>query len=97
MSDLLDSGTTNIILECHGLGHLNSLSLATLLLARKKAAKRGGQLCLTHLSSSLSEVLEITKLGHLLRVYPTTEDALASIQKQTATSADIDFNLAGKA
>lgn len=97
ITDLLDSGVTNIILECQGLGHLNSFSLATLLVARKKATRKGARICLTHLNSSLSEVLEITKLGQLLRVYPTTKDALASLPENMATNKDTKLRLAGEA
>lgn len=79
IEDLLDAGTQYIIIECHRLGHLNSASLASLLSARKKATKNGGRIYLTHLSSSLVEVFEITKLGRLLSVYPTTELALEHI------------------
>lgn len=79
VSDMIESGSRHIIIECHGLGHLNSAALASLLKARKQAANSGGQVYLTHLSSSIAEVLEITKLGRLLSVYPSTEAALKSI------------------
>jgi anti-anti-sigma factor len=84
IGDMIDSGSRYIIIECHRLGHLNSAALASLLSARKHAAKKGGRIYLTHLSSSIAEVLEITKLGRLLSVYPSTESAIKDIQSDSA-------------
>ena len=79
VGDLVDGGYSQVIVECHGLGYISSSGLATLLQARKQVKKKGGRIFLTHLSSTIAEVLELTKLGHLLAVYPTTEDALKKI------------------
>jgi anti-sigma B factor antagonist len=84
IGDMIDSGSRYIIIECHRLGHLSSASLASLLTAKKHAAKKGGRIYLTHLSSSIAEVLEITKLGRLLSVYPSTESAIEHIQNDSA-------------
>ncbi len=84
IGDMIESGSRYVIIECHRLGHLNSASLASLLTARKHAAKKGGRIYLTHLSSGIAEVLEITKLGRLLSVYPNTETAIAHIQSDPA-------------
>ena len=79
VGDLLDAGHRHVIVECQGLGHVSSSGLATLLQARKRAIKDGGHIYLTHLSSTLAEVLELTKLGRLLSVYPTTEAVIEMI------------------
>lgn len=84
ISDMIAAGSRYIVIECHRIGHLDSSALASLLGARKQAAKKGGRIYLTHLSSSLAEVLEITKLGRLLSVYPSTTTALAHIQSDPA-------------
>ena len=84
VGDMIESGTRYIIIECHRIGHLNSGALASLLSARKHAAKKGGRIYLTHLSSSIAEVMEITKLGRLLAVYPSTEAALDAVRSDPA-------------
>lgn len=84
LGDMLDSGSRYIIVDCHRLGHLNSAALASFLTARKHAAKNGGRIYLTHLNSNIAEVLEITKLGRLLSVYPSTEAALKNIHADPA-------------
>lgn len=83
IGDMIEAGSQHIIIECHRLGHFNSAALASFLTARKQAAKKGGQIYLTHLSSSVAEVLEITKLGRLLSVYPSTEVALGHIHSDS--------------
>lgn len=80
LGEMIESGCENIIINCHQLGYLNSDALATLLTARRHAAKRGGRIYLTNLSSNIAEVLEITKLGKMLSVYPTTEAAMERIR-----------------
>jgi len=87
ISDMIQSGARYIVIECQGIGHLNSAALASLLTARKQAIKSGGQIYLTHVSSSIAEVLEITKLGRLLSVYPSTEAALEHIRKASGDDA----------
>lgn len=79
IADLVESGVKNVVVECHKLGHLSSSGLAALLVARKRAAANGYRISLTNLNSSIAEVLEITKLGKLLSIYPNTEKALESI------------------
>lgn len=80
IGDLVNNGYRYVIVECHGLGLISSSGLAVLLKARKRASKKGGQVYFTHLSSTISEVLEMTKLGRLLAVYPTTESVIESIE-----------------
>ena len=84
IGDMIESGSRYIIIECHRIGHLNSGALASLLSARKHAAKKGGRIYLTHLSSSIAEVMELTKLGRLLSVYSTTQAALESVRNDPA-------------
>ena len=79
VGDLVDAGYSHVIIECHGLGYISSSGLATLLQARSHVQKGGAHIYLTHLSSAIAEVLELTKLGRLLSVYPTTEAALKVI------------------
>ena len=79
IAELVETGVKNVVVECHKLGHLSSAGLAALLLARKRAAANGYRISLTNLNSSIAEVLELTKLGKLLSIYPSTEKALKSI------------------
>lgn len=81
MDGPVDQGTPkHIIVECNGLGSLSSSGMATLLRARKRVQRGGGQIYFTHLSSTIARALEVTKLNSLLSIYPTTKGLLAKIQ-----------------
>ena len=81
VGDIVDSGVSHIVVECNKLGLISSSGLAALLLARKKATRKGCKIYLTHLNSVLADLLKITRLGLIFSVYPTTEEALAKFQK----------------
>ena len=84
IGDMTDSGVQHVVIECQRLGYLNSSGLAALLVARKRAARQGARIYLTHLNSSVAQVLELTKLGRILSIFATTEEAIASFQSQPA-------------
>ena len=80
VADMIDSGFRQVVIDCHRLGHLNSSGLAALLTARTRASRRGATIYLTHLNSNVAEILELTKLGRILSLFPTNEDAISSFQ-----------------
>lgn len=82
IADMIDSGAEHVIIECYKLGFINSSGLASLLTARKRAIKKGCRISLTHLNSNITDVLELTKLGRILSVYPTTEAAILATAGQ---------------
>jgi len=82
VADVLDSGTKYAVIDCHLLGRISSSGLAGLLMARKRVVSNGGKIYLTHLNSMIAEGIETTQLGRILSVFPTTEDALASIRSE---------------
>lgn len=82
LGDFVDAGYEHIIIECHKLGYVTSGGLAHLLRARQRAQRQRAKIYLTHLDSHVGEILEVTKLGRMLAVFPTTKDAIASIENQ---------------
>lgn len=82
--EIIESGSRYVIIECKHLGFINSGTLASLLTARKQAFKHRGRVYLTQLSSNIAEVLEATKLGKLLAVFPSTAAALEHIKSDPA-------------
>lgn len=79
VQDIIESGVRHVVIDCDRLGYLDSSSLAGLLRARKRAIKRGSRISLAHLNSNVAEVLELTKLGRILSIYPTTNAAIANV------------------
>lgn len=80
IGDMLKSGVKHVVIECHKLGYLNSSGVASLLVARRRASRKGCRIYLTHLNSHMAEVLEVMKLGRILSVFATTEHAVATFQ-----------------
>ena len=76
ISELLSEGFEKVIIDCRDLGVISSSGLAALLWARSSASDTGSQIYLTHLSSAVTDVLELTKLTKLLRIESTTKHLL---------------------
>jgi len=76
ITQLLSEDFKKIIIDCRDLGFISSSGLAALLWARSSAASIGSRIYLTHVSSFLGNILEITKLSKLLRIEQTTRQLL---------------------
>lgn len=80
ISDTFNGECKQVIVDCSGLGLLGSSGLASLLMARKYARKEGGRIYLTHVNSTIAEVLERTNLNKLFSIYPSTTGLLEIIR-----------------
>lgn len=69
-------GHPKIVLSFDGVTHLASAMLGVLMSVNKKVTTMKGQLRITHLSPMIQEVIRITKLDKVLKIYPTTDKAL---------------------
>ena len=76
LQDLIGDGFVNIIVDCDGLGFISSSGLAGLIIARGKAIKNGGKIFLTHVQSTIADVLQVTRLNSLFSIYPSTSELL---------------------
>ncbi len=68
-----------LVIEMSKLRFICSLGLGGLVAAYLRVQKHGGKLMLAGPGESIREMLEVTKLGTLLPVYDSPEEALASI------------------
>ena len=87
IGDTLDGSCKQIVVDCSGLGILGSAGLASLMIARKQARKKGGRVFLTHVNSTLAEALEQTRLNKLFAIYPSTEGLLEQLMKGELANA----------
>ena len=84
ISDHLDDkGTPHLIIECAKIGFVSSAGMAAMLRARKSVKKRGSKIYFTHLNSTITTALEVTKLNGLLAIYPTTKELIAKLEKNS--------------
>ncbi len=87
VGELFRDGYTRIVIECDGLGFLSSGALAGLIGARRYARSRGGKIYLTHLNSTITEILHLTKLNRLFAIYPTSCELLTHFKEKSAQVA----------
>ena len=96
VGELFNDGYSRIIIECDGLGFVSSSGLAGLIRARRHVRSRGGRIYLTHLNSTITEILHITKLNKLFAIHPTTRELFGRLQSSAVKSASRFSNMTGR-
>jgi len=76
--DANESKPAKIVIDLKNLEFICSLGLGGLVAAYLRARKHNGTLCLASPSSTIRNMLEVTKLAALLPVYETAEAAFAA-------------------
>ncbi len=69
LDELVDSGASRIVLDCHDLSFLDSSGIGVLIAARTRMGE-GGELVLDSPPSHVRKVLDITGVGAHLSVVP---------------------------
>ncbi len=77
----IDSGTENFIISMEELKHINSSGLGVLITLLTKARKKGGELILAQPSDFIRNLLLITKLNTIFRIYDSEQEALEAYQE----------------
>lgn len=78
ISQLLNKGDRNIVLNLAGLVYLDSSGIGELAKNYVSVVKKGGQLKVVGLSAKVEEVLKITQLYQVFPEFPSEEEALGS-------------------
>lgn len=65
----------HVLISFHGVEHLSSAALGTLITVNSLVKKKGGQLRLSNIKPSILEVFVITKLNKLFQIFDTFEQA----------------------
>ena len=75
---LLDEGKRNFVLDLDGVTVLNSSGFGIIVGTYTTVRNGGGQLKLARISSSIADLLSITKLNKIFQQYTSVEDAIKS-------------------
>lgn len=75
VNDKIGDGHKNFIMNMKDLQHINSTGLGVLITILTKARKIGGDVVLSQPSSFISNLLIITKLNSIFKVYNDLEEA----------------------
>jgi anti-sigma B factor antagonist len=78
LTDLIDEGQVNLIVDLGKVHLLDSSGLGALVQALTAAQKEGGQTKLLHVGPRIRKLLEITKLESVFEVFEDEELAVAS-------------------
>ncbi len=75
LEDACQSRPPLLIIDLTGLEFICSLGLGAIVVAYLRVQKNGGRVALVGPSEAIQNVLTATKLGNLMTIYPTIEDA----------------------
>lgn len=70
------SGHPKFLLSFQHVTHISSAVLGVLMSLDKKAKSRKGEIRLSHINPGIRQVFTITKLDKVLKIFPTTEEAM---------------------
>lgn len=65
----------HVLISFHGVEHLSSAALGTLITVNSLVKKQGGQLRLSNIKPTILEVFVITKLNKLFQIFDTFDQA----------------------
>jgi len=80
---LAGEGKTQVLLDLAWVKHIDSAGLGELIASHVTLDKKGGALKLMHMTESVHELMEITKLLTIFDVYNDEPEALASFMGET--------------
>lgn len=76
LMELLDSGSTKIILNCQDVAYISSAGLRVFLISQKKAAKNDGGIVIFGLSTHLMDIFNVSGFTNFFSFANTLEEAI---------------------
>jgi anti-anti-sigma factor len=74
----LDAGRSKIIIDCHRMGYISSLGIASLVSLQAKLRRKGGEVKLAAIFGPAMEVMRLVRLDKMLDIYGDLEFARKS-------------------
>ncbi|MGI9101698.1 MAG: STAS domain-containing protein [Terriglobales bacterium] len=78
---------SHTIIDLTGVHYVDSAGLGTLLRGYVGSQKYGGQFVLAGVGQKVRDLLQLTKIESLFRIYATPEEAAAAVAKSAAAGA----------
>ena len=75
VEDLIRENTTKVIFDLSALDYVDSTGIGVIVMSVAKMTRAGGQLQLASLQPRILELLRVTKLDQVWRLYPTVAEA----------------------
>lgn len=83
LEDLIAAGLSKIVVDCTALSYISSYGLGVLIRLHGKLAKRGGDVKICGVKSTVLGVLQLTKLDQVFGIYPDVSRALLEFRPLT--------------
>jgi len=77
MDLITQSGSAKMIISFENVKHVSSAMLGTLMAVNKKVKQEKGELRLAAINKQLMEVFKLTRLDKVLKIFKTSQEALA--------------------
>ncbi|MFC1679009.1 STAS domain-containing protein [Elusimicrobiota bacterium] len=77
---LIEGGCNHIVVDFAGLEYISSAGLRSLLICAKRLKAKNGDLCLCCLIKDVKDVFDISGFSSIFTLYPTREEALATLR-----------------
>ena len=74
--EMIDGGTTKIVLDCSGLNYISSSGLRVFLVIQKRLMGTTGYFRLSNLQPSIREIFDISGFSTIFSVYADNDSAL---------------------
>ena len=79
MRDLIDGGSTRVVMDFQELEYISSAGLRELLAAAKLLQERGGQFCVVNVHGHAASTFDMCGIGRVLQVRGTVAEGLAGL------------------
>jgi len=79
LTEMVDAGNVNLLLDIRDVAHIDSQMLGILVTIQNKVQVKGGGIHLVGPTRNVQTMLEISHLNKIFPVHATLEDALVSI------------------
>jgi len=76
VTDIIEAGGTQIVLNCSGLDYISSSGLRVFLIAQKKVTALCGKLHLCAMQPAIKEIFDISGFSGIFEIFDTEELAL---------------------
>lgn len=80
LEKVVAAGARNVVVDCGKLTFVSSYGLSVLIRLHKKLAEKGGDVRLAAVESRFLELLALTHLNRVFRIYDNVDDALRAIE-----------------
>lgn len=80
MTNLIEDGARNLLLDLSGVDYINSSGLRALLTATKRLTDLGGKMVLADVTELIYQVLQVSGCTSHIGVYPSREGALEALK-----------------